>query len=134
MIENIENNGYLQMDDGMKLCYERFLVCMKKMFPEYKCPRVHRRGSKVDNTAVMSGSLRNGSNRSREHQPKKRSRRNARAFWHNFTGYGTRRRSLRSVPTATGTSDKTTDTNTAAFGGAYIEQQPGICVPGCCCL
>ena len=41
------------LDDGMKLCYERFLVCMKKMFPEYKCPRGHRRGSKVDNTAVM---------------------------------------------------------------------------------
>ena len=43
----------------------------------------------------------------------------------------TRHRSLQSVPTATGTSVKTTDTNTATFGGSYIEQQPGICVPGC---
>ena len=41
------------LDDGMKLCYERFLVCMKKMFPEYKSPRGHHRGSKVDNKAVM---------------------------------------------------------------------------------
>lgn len=43
-----------------------------------------------------------------------------------------RRRSLRNVPAATGTSVKTTDTNTAVFGGAYItKRQPGICVPGC---
>ena len=50
------------------------------------------------------------------------------------TRYGTRHRSLQSVPSATGTSVKTPDTNTAVFGGAYIKQQPGICVPGCCCL
>lgn len=43
-----------------------------------------------------------------------------------------RQKSLRSVPPATGTNDKTTDANTAAFGGAYItKRQPGICVPGC---
>lgn len=41
------------LNDGMKLCYERFLVCMKNMYPEYKSPRGHRWGSKVDNTAVM---------------------------------------------------------------------------------
>ena len=79
----------------------------------------------------MSGSLRNGNSRSRENQPTKRSRRNAKAYWNSFTGYGTRRRSLRNVPAATGTSVKTTDTNTAVFGGAYItKRQPGICVPG----
>ena len=69
-----------------------------------------------------------------ENQPKKRSRRSAEALWHSFTEYGTRHRSLQSVPTETGTNDKTTDTNTASFGGAYIEQQPGICVPGCLIL
>ena len=34
------------------------------------------------------------------------------------TRYGTRHRSLQSVHSATGTSVKTPDTNTAAFGGA----------------
>ena len=47
--------------------------------------------------------MRNGSNRSKENLPKKRS--------------------LRSVPTATGTNVKTTDTNAAAFGGTYIEHE-----------
>ena len=82
----------------------------------------------------MSGSLRNGSSKSKEKQPKKRSLRSAKAFWHNFTGFGKRHRSLKNVPPVTGTNVKTPDTNTADFGGAYIKQQPGICVPGCCCL
>ena len=42
-----------------------------------------------------------------------------------------RHRSLKNVPPQAGTNDKASDTNTAAFGGAYIEQQPGIYVPGC---
>lgn len=42
-----------------------------------------------------------------------------------FIRYGTRHRNLRSVPTATGTNDKTTDINTAAFGGAYIKSAAG---------
>ena len=42
------------LNDGMKLCYERFLVCMKNMYPEYKSHKGgHSPGSKVDNTAVM---------------------------------------------------------------------------------
>ena len=42
------------LNDGMKLCYERFLVCMKDMYPEYKSHKGgHPPGSKVDNKAVM---------------------------------------------------------------------------------
>ena len=57
----------------------------------------------------MSGSLRNGNSRSRENQPKKRSRRSAKAYWKSFTGYGTRHRNRKNVPPATGMSVKTTD-------------------------
>ena len=42
------------MDDGMKLCYNRFLACMKDMYPEYKSRKGgHPPGFKVDNKAVM---------------------------------------------------------------------------------
>ena len=42
------------LDDGLKLCYNRFLVHMKNMYPEYKSHKGgHPSGSKVDNTAVM---------------------------------------------------------------------------------
>ena len=42
-----------------------------------------------------------------------------------------RRSSFKSVPPQAGTNVKTTDSNTAAFGGAYIKRQPSIYVPGC---
>ena len=41
--------------------------------------------------------------------------------WQSFRRFGTRQSRLKSVPTATGTKDKTADTNTAVFSGAYIK-------------
>ena len=42
------------LDDGLKLCYNRFLVHMKNMYPEYKSHKGgHPPGSKVDNKTVM---------------------------------------------------------------------------------